>query len=121
MLSHFSASDLDLRSCVMLGYSERIELLERILSKCVKHGECWLWTGPTSGSGRGGGYGRTHHEGKTVSVHRTVYILCYGPIPPKKQIDHKCCNRLCCNPHHLQRVTHKSNQKLRDDRARSQT
>jgi hypothetical protein len=78
---------------------------------------CWLWTGPTSGeNGRGKGYPRMSLDGQTVAVHRVMFTIEHGYIPGKKQIDHKCRNRLCVNPnpHHLEMVTHKRNQKRRD-------
>lgn len=76
---------------------------------------CWLWTGPTSGEGRGGGYARMCLDGQTVAVHRVVYTHYYGYVPGKKQIDHTCRNRRCCNPEHLKMVTHKENQRRRDE------
>lgn len=75
---------------------------------------CWLWTGPTSGEGRGGGYPRMCLDGQTVAVHRVMFTHRHGYVPGKKQIDHKCRNRLCCNPDHLEIVTHKENQRRRD-------
>lgn len=77
---------------------------------------CFIWTGPTSGTGRGGGYGRMSLDGQTVATHIVAYTHFYGYIPNKKQVDHLCCNRLCWNPHHLDLVTHLQNQKRRDKR-----
>lgn len=74
---------------------------------------CWTWQGGTSGEGRGGGYGRISIDGCTAAVHRVVYTLVHGYVPAKRQIDHKCKNRLCCNPAHLEDVTHRQNQKRR--------
>lgn len=75
---------------------------------------CHLWTGPTSGtSGRGKGYGRMSLDGQTVAVHLVVFCYYFGFIPGKKQVDHLCHNRLCCNPDHLELVTHKENQRRR--------
>lgn len=71
--------------------------------------ECWTWQGPTSGDGRGGGYGRMCLDGQTVAVHIVSFTNFYGYVPGKKQIDHKCRNRLCCNPNHLEMVTPKRN------------
>lgn len=82
---------------------------------------CWLWTGPTSGeSGRGRGYPRMFLDGQTVAVHLVMWTIEHGYIPGKKQIDHKCRNRLCVNPDpdHTELVTHKENQRRRD-RARA--
>jgi len=77
---------------------------------------CMLWTGPTSGSGRGGGYGRMCLDGQTVATHLVAYTHEHGFIPGKKQVDHKCNQRLCWNPAHLELVTHKKNQRLRNKR-----
>ena len=57
-------------------------------------------------------------NGQTVAVHLVVYSHFYGYIPGKKQIDHLCNNRLCCNPLHLEMVTHKTNQKRRAARSK---
>ncbi|WP_368074186.1 HNH endonuclease signature motif containing protein [Staphylococcus aureus] len=43
----------------------------------------------------------------------------FGYVPGKKQIDHLCGQRLCCNPAHLEMVTHLTNQKRRAKRAKS--
>ncbi|MFV0357781.1 MAG: HNH endonuclease signature motif containing protein [Bacteroides thetaiotaomicron] len=78
---------------------------------------CHIWQGPDSGEGKGGGYGRMSLNGQTVAVHLVVYTHWFGYIPGKKQIDHLCNNRKCCNPYHLEMVTHKTNQKRRAARA----
>lgn len=81
---------------------------------------CWVWTGPTSGNGRGGGYPRMNLDGQTVAVHRVTTTLYKGYIPGKKQVDHVCRNRLCVCPFddHHEIVTHKRNQRRRDRAAR---
>lgn len=81
---------------------------------------CHIWTGSHSGKGRGGGYSRMSLDGQTVAVHLVVYTHHFGFIPGKKQIDHKCNNRLCVNKDHLQMVTHKRNQILRAKRAKKE-
>lgn len=90
----------------------RAKVMQRI---SVSAEGCWLWTGPTSGeNGRGRGYPRMSLDGATVAVHIAMYTIEHGPIPPRKQIDHRCRNRLCVNPDHLEMVTHRQNQKRRD-------
>lgn len=84
-----------------------------------KPSPCFIWTGPDSGSGRGGGYGRMSLDGHTVATHIVAYTNFFGLIPGTKQVDHLCINRLCWNPAHLEMVTHKQNQKRRDKRASS--
>lgn len=83
----------------------------------IDKNDCWVWQGPTSGSGRGGNYGRMSLDGATHAVHRVMWTNEFGIIPHKKQIDHTCNNRLCVNPDHLELVTHKQNQKRRVKRA----
>ena len=77
---------------------------------------CWEWQGPTSGDGRGGGYGRMFLDGQTCAVHLVVYTHFNGYITGKKQVDHTCDNRICCNPNHLELVTHLENQRRRTNR-----
>jgi len=74
---------------------------------------CWIWQGGDSGDGRGGGYGRISIDGFSAAVHRVVYTMIHGYLPAKRQVDHLCENRLCCNPEHLEDMTHKQNQRKR--------
>lgn len=79
---------------------------------------CWEWQGSDSGTGRGGGYGRISIDGCTAAVHIVVFTHFFGYIPGKKQVDHTCNNRICCNPEHLELVSHKVNQKRKVQRAK---
>jgi hypothetical protein len=93
-------------------------VIEKVLSRTKVNEEtgCWEWQGPTSGDGRGGGYGRMCLDGQTVAVHIVSYVHFHGYIPGKKQVDHVCENRICCNPDHLEIVTHLENQRRRKHR-----
>lgn len=87
---------------------------------------CWIWQGRTSGAegrgraGRGHGYPRVDIDGGTMAAHRAMWIIENGPIPPRKQLDHECRNRLCIRPGpgHNVMVTHLRNQRRRDAAAR---
>lgn len=57
-------------------------------------------------------------EGKAVMWHRQVYEDTYGPIPEGFEVDHKCRNRHCINPEHLQLLT-VSEHKAKTNRERS--
>lgn len=96
----------------------RKKIFDKIMAKVKINPNtgCWEWQGGNSGTGRGGGYGRISIDGETMATHIVMWCNFCGIIPRKKQIDHKCNNRICCNPDHLQMVTHKQNQKLRDKR-----
>lgn len=101
----------------------RDKIRDKILANALKEflgfyidgleSECWIWQGSDSGTGRGGGYGRMSLNGSTVAVHIVMYVNEFGFVPGKKQIDHLCSNRMCCNPAHLEMVTHKQNQRRR--------
>lgn len=100
----------------MLTLGRALQIMSRVRARievCRVTG-CWVWQGPTSGDGRGGGYGRMSLNGQTVAVHRVVFTHYYGYIPGRKHIDHKCGNRLCCNPLHLEMVSHRENMRRRD-------
>ena len=76
-------------------------------------GPCRIWDGPTSGDGRGGGYGRMSLDGATVATHIASWVNENGMLPPRKQLDHLCRRRLCWAELHLESVSHKENQKRR--------
>jgi hypothetical protein len=71
----------------------------------LKTDTCWLWTGTPNDQG----YGRLTVDGVRQLVHRLSYIAHVGPIPDGLVIDHKCWQRLCVNPAHLQAVTKQAN------------
>ena len=93
--------------------NRRNALFDKIWSRVQVDYEtgCWNWTGPTSGGGRGGGYGRVSVNGQTCSVHKVIYTHFYGYVPGNREVDHTCNNRLCCAPTHLELVTRSRNEK----------
>ena len=107
------------RMGVISRIMDRVEVKDTGFFLDDRPSPCFLWTGPDSGTGRGGGYGRMNLNGQTVAVHLVVYTHFYGYIPGKKQIDHLCNNRLCCNPAHLEMVSHLTNQKRRAKRTKA--
>ena len=66
---------------------------------------CWEWRGSTVD-----GYGRLKYESKTIASHRLSYMIFVRFFSSKDgEIDHKCRNTLCCNPDHLELVSHRIN------------
>src|SRR5437773_6397451 len=63
--------------------------------------ECWQWRGLRSRDG----YGVYRFEGKYQRAHRIFYKSIVGPLSSKHQIHHRCRNRLCVNPQHMEVVT----------------
>lgn len=80
---------------------------ERIQSKTnVTESGCWEWNGYRTRQG----YGKATVDGvHGTLVHRWAYEVFVGPIPPGLEIDHLCSNRACCNPEHLEPVSHDVN------------
>lgn len=84
-------------------------LADRVFEKVDVTLFCWEWKGaicPGTGYGHVGLGRRTDGVGV---VHRVVYELLVGPIPPGMDLDHLCRNRACCNPDHLEPVTRSVN------------
>ena len=79
------------------------DLPERISAKIREEGDCWVWIGARDPLG----YGRVTWQRRTVFSHRLVVQLLGGD--PGKELDHLCRNSSCCNPAHLEPVTHIEN------------
>lgn len=84
----------------------RPSLREKIEARLDTTGECWLWMGAKDT----GGYGLIGHQGrKCLKVHR-AYLAAIGlPVPEGMTVDHLCRVHACCNPDHLEVVTHREN------------
>lgn len=68
---------------------------------------CWIWKGKLKY-----GYGRIHfggRKGESKLAHKIAYEMLIGPVPTGLELDHLCRQRSCCNPEHLEPVTHAEN------------
>lgn len=79
---------------------------DRIFGRMVEtENGCWEWQGKRGHVG----HGLVQFNGRGRLVHRLVWEFMRGPIPDGLELDHLCRNPPCCNPDHLDPVTHAEN------------
>jgi len=80
--------------------------IDRLLARCTEgEGGCWNYTGSRDARG----YARMSVEGRSWLAYRYAYTALIGEIPDGLELDHLCRNPTCCNPWHLDPVTHQIN------------
>ncbi len=74
---------------------------------------CWLWEKSIGNHG----YGNFCMHGTVMTAPRAAAkaFIC-AEIPPGVQVLHKCDNKLCVNPDHLELGTHQENMRQASDR-----
>lgn len=78
----------------------------RFDARVIRGDGCWEWSGAHNDQGYAQlffGYRRM------IYAHRYAYERFVGEIPERYVIDHLCRNPGCCNPEHLEPVTHQEN------------
>lgn len=53
-------------------------------------------------------------KGRSFSIHRLSFVIAGGVLDPELEIMHKCNNRGCYNPKHLEQGTHYENMQAMD-------
>ncbi len=80
------------------GYINHVE--------CLMPTPCWIWKRAIGSHG----YGMLGKAiGGEKEVHRAFFEYHLGSIPEGSVVHHMCGNRVCCNPEHLEAVTHQEN------------
>lgn len=67
--------------------------------------ECWVWPYGMASYG----YGRARYGGKSHLAHRAVWLASGRSIPDGWVLDHRCLNKACVNPLHMEPVTNAEN------------
>jgi hypothetical protein len=62
----------------------------------VHPSQCWVWTGPVDGEGKGVIY----NQNQTWPIHRLLYVIQHGPISERVLLYSTCGVPRCCNPMH---------------------
>jgi hypothetical protein len=97
----------DLKPGPIKGLVTELDIEKRFWARVKKsRGQgCWTWLGQIKPQG----YGAIELNGKPMLAHRLSYMLNVGSIPEGAVIHHKCNNKGCVNPKHLDAVTPKQN------------
>lgn len=74
-------------------------------SKVDAAGDCWTWMAGRTGEG----YGAFWVLDKQHLAHRWAYETLVGLVPTGLTLDHRCRDRSCVNPDHLEPVTYAEN------------
>lgn len=85
-------------------------VIDRLISRVVEtpgplDTPCWITNCRTTKRG----YAMIDQGDRSHRVHRVTYEASRGPVPQGLELDHLCRVRACCNPQHLEAVTHQEN------------
>lgn len=85
-------------------------VLDAVLGRCeVTAAGCWEWQGPLGAGGYGHVSTGRQDGAPQESAHRLTFEYATGIKPGGMTVHHKCANRICCNPDHLQLATQLDN------------
>lgn len=94
---------MSLQSILKILNSRRNSIKKPYVS--VGKNGCWNWLRSKGDKG----YGSIQFRDKQYRAHQLFFLLSGFKTKPGLELDHLCRNRACCNPAHLEQVTHQVN------------
>lgn len=85
-----------------------------VVQRVADLGPCWEFDGPKMGKG----YGSVQIDGRAYLAHRISFDHHNPPLKPCEVARHRCDNKTCVNPDHIERGSRADNN--RDARERGQ-
>jgi len=85
------------------------KLIGRFMKYTRKTNNCWEWIGVKSWKGYGLFSIYNNGEKTRTNAHRISYMMFKNSIPKDMTVHHKCMNRSCVNPDHLELKTNDKN------------
>jgi hypothetical protein len=82
------------------GHGSRIVTPDYVELDAGYDSPCWIWQNALSD-----GYGVTTVDARSRLAHRVYWERANGPIPAGLDMHHKCENRACVRPDHLEPLT----------------
>lgn len=88
----------------ILGHNHALKV-RHVEEDCGYKTPCWVYQGTKVSKG----YGWVRVGGDNRYAHVLEWEKVNGPVPDGLELDHLCRNPPCCNPAHLEAVTHAEN------------
>ena len=90
-------------------------LLDRLLARTDRVGDCLVWNGPSADPD---GRGSVRWQGRADRAHRVVWEISHGAIPKGLVVRHTCDVAACLNVEHMLLGTQADNMRDKQDRGR---